>query len=36
MEKEDAAHYYLTNLIGLVEKIVQERDHLICLVIIFK
>ncbi|KFQ67435.1 Centrosomal protein of 89 kDa, partial [Phaethon lepturus] len=29
IEKEDAAHHYLTNLIGLVEKIAQERDHLI-------
>uniref|UniRef100_A0A663M309 Centrosomal protein 89 n=1 Tax=Athene cunicularia TaxID=194338 RepID=A0A663M309_ATHCN len=28
MEKEVAAHHYLTNLIGLVEKITQERDHL--------
>ncbi|KFQ97489.1 Centrosomal protein of 89 kDa [Nipponia nippon] len=28
MEKEVAAHHYLTNLIGLVEKIAQERDHL--------
>lgn len=36
MEKEVAAHHYLTNLIGLVEKIGQERDHLILLVIIFK
>ncbi|KAM9182859.1 centrosomal protein of 89 kDa [Mergus octosetaceus] len=26
-EKEVAAHHYLTNLIGLVEKIAQERDH---------
>ncbi|KFP15292.1 Centrosomal protein of 89 kDa, partial [Egretta garzetta] len=31
MEKEAAAHHYLTNLIGLVEKIAQERDHLIFL-----
>ncbi|NXF87022.1 CEP89 protein, partial [Eubucco bourcierii] len=31
MEKEIAAHHYLTNLIGLVEKIGQERDHLILL-----
>ncbi|XP_075017438.1 centrosomal protein of 89 kDa isoform X2 [Calonectris borealis] len=31
MEKEVAAHHYLTNLIGLVEKIAQERDHLIYL-----
>ncbi|XP_042653405.1 centrosomal protein of 89 kDa isoform X4 [Tyto alba] len=31
MEKEIAAHHYLTNLIGLVEKIAQERDHLIFL-----
>ncbi|XP_032051244.1 centrosomal protein of 89 kDa [Aythya fuligula] len=30
-EKEVAAHHYLTNLIGLVEKIAQERDHLIFL-----
>ncbi|NWY70841.1 CEP89 protein, partial [Erithacus rubecula] len=29
MEKEVAAHYYLTNLIGLVEKTVKERDHLL-------
>ncbi|KAF1544361.1 Centrosomal protein of 89 kDa, partial [Eudyptula albosignata] len=29
MEKEVAAHHYLTNLIGLVEKIARERDHLI-------
>ncbi|KFP61881.1 Centrosomal protein of 89 kDa, partial [Cariama cristata] len=29
MEKEVAGHHYLTNLIGLVEKIAQERDHLI-------
>ncbi|KAI1235364.1 hypothetical protein IHE44_0002226 [Lamprotornis superbus] len=28
MEKEVAAHHYLTNLIGLVEKIAKERDHL--------
>ncbi|NXQ84153.1 CEP89 protein, partial [Nyctibius grandis] len=26
-EKEVAAHHYLTNLIGLVEKTAQERDH---------
>ncbi|KFV52843.1 Centrosomal protein of 89 kDa, partial [Gavia stellata] len=31
MEKEIAAHHYLTNLIGVVEKIAQERDHLIFL-----
>ncbi|XP_054245451.1 centrosomal protein of 89 kDa [Indicator indicator] len=31
MEKEVTAHHYLTNLIGLVEKIGQERDHLILL-----
>ncbi|XP_068811817.1 centrosomal protein of 89 kDa isoform X3 [Struthio camelus] len=31
MEKEIAAYHYLTNLIGLVEKIAQERDHLIFL-----
>ncbi|NXU91147.1 CEP89 protein, partial [Xiphorhynchus elegans] len=31
MEKEIAAHHYLTNLIGLVEKIAQERDHLVFL-----
>ncbi|KAK1188605.1 CEP89 protein, partial [Pygoscelis papua] len=31
MEKEVAAHHYLTNLIGLVEKIALERDHLIFL-----
>ncbi|KAM4639443.1 centrosomal protein of 89 kDa isoform 1-T1 [Amazona ochrocephala] len=31
-EKEVAARLYLTNLIGLVEKITQERDHLIFLV----
>ncbi|NXW56577.1 CEP89 protein, partial [Eurystomus gularis] len=31
MEKEAAAHHYLTNLIGLVEKIAQERDHLVFL-----
>uniref|UniRef100_A0A8C6JWV4 Uncharacterized protein n=1 Tax=Melopsittacus undulatus TaxID=13146 RepID=A0A8C6JWV4_MELUD len=31
-EKEVAAHLYLTNLIGLVEKITQERDHLMFLV----
>ncbi|KAM6123923.1 centrosomal protein of 89 kDa isoform 4-T4 [Phoenicopterus ruber ruber] len=31
MEKEVAAHHYLTNLVGLVEKIAQERDHLIFL-----
>ncbi|KAF1500985.1 Centrosomal protein of 89 kDa, partial [Megadyptes antipodes antipodes] len=31
MEKEVAAHHYLTNLIGLVEKIARERDHLIFL-----
>ncbi|KFP59045.1 Centrosomal protein of 89 kDa, partial [Cathartes aura] len=31
MEEEVAAHHYLTSLIGLVEKIAQERDHLIFL-----
>ncbi|NWV25394.1 CEP89 protein, partial [Origma solitaria] len=31
MEKEVAAHHYLTNLIGLVEKIAKERDHLVFL-----
>ncbi|KAM6300418.1 centrosomal protein of 89 kDa [Aegotheles albertisi] len=31
MEKEVAAHHYLANLISLVEKIAQERDHLIFL-----
>nr|XP_021137676.1 centrosomal protein of 89 kDa isoform X4 [Columba livia] len=31
IEKEVAAHHYLTNLIGLVQKIAQERDHLIFL-----
>ncbi|KAJ7411155.1 Centrosomal protein of 89 kDa [Willisornis vidua] len=31
MEKEVTAHHYLTNLIGLVEKIAQERDHLVFL-----
>ncbi|XP_066050962.1 centrosomal protein of 89 kDa isoform X2 [Chamaea fasciata] len=31
MEKEVTAHHYLTNLIGLVEKIAKERDHLIFL-----
>ncbi|NXL00866.1 CEP89 protein, partial [Mesembrinibis cayennensis] len=31
MEKEVAAHHYLTNLIVLVEKTAQERDHLIFL-----
>ncbi|KFZ52984.1 Centrosomal protein of 89 kDa, partial [Antrostomus carolinensis] len=31
MEKEVAAHHYLTNLIGLVEKIAQERDNLLFL-----
>lgn len=36
MEKEVAAHHYLTNLIGLVEKIAKERDHLVFLVITFK
>ncbi|NXM05794.1 CEP89 protein, partial [Tyrannus savana] len=30
-EKEVVSHYYLTNLIGLVEKIAQERDHLVSL-----
>ncbi|XP_056356412.1 centrosomal protein of 89 kDa isoform X2 [Oenanthe melanoleuca] len=29
MEKEVAAHHYLTNLIGLVEKTAKERDHLV-------
>ncbi|NWW42899.1 CEP89 protein, partial [Pedionomus torquatus] len=29
VEKEVAAHHYLTNFIALVEKIAQERDHLI-------
>ncbi|XP_069724754.1 centrosomal protein of 89 kDa isoform X2 [Phaenicophaeus curvirostris] len=29
VEKEVAAHHYLANLIGVVEKIAQERDHLI-------
>lgn len=36
MEKEVAAHHYLANLIGLVEKIAKERDHLVFLVITFK
>ncbi|XP_014737518.1 PREDICTED: centrosomal protein of 89 kDa isoform X1 [Sturnus vulgaris] len=31
MEKEVAAHHYLTNLIGLVERIAKERDHLVFL-----
>ncbi|XP_064527346.1 centrosomal protein of 89 kDa isoform X1 [Pseudopipra pipra] len=31
MEKEVVAHYYLTNLTGLVEKMAQERDHLVSL-----
>ncbi|NXL45771.1 CEP89 protein, partial [Podilymbus podiceps] len=31
MEKEVAAHHYLRTLIGSVEKIAQERDHLILL-----
>ncbi|NXE42241.1 CEP89 protein, partial [Ptilorrhoa leucosticta] len=31
MEKEVTAHHYLTNLIGLVEKIAKERDHLVFL-----
>ncbi|XP_057889882.1 centrosomal protein of 89 kDa isoform X1 [Melospiza georgiana] len=31
MEKEVAAHHYLANLIGLVEKIAKERDHLVFL-----
>ncbi|KFP69274.1 Centrosomal protein of 89 kDa, partial [Acanthisitta chloris] len=31
MEKEVAAHHYLTNLVALVEKISQERDHLVFL-----
>ncbi|XP_027557315.1 centrosomal protein of 89 kDa isoform X2 [Neopelma chrysocephalum] len=31
MEREVVAHYYLTNLIGAVEKIGQERDHLVSL-----
>ncbi|NXT01069.1 CEP89 protein, partial [Jacana jacana] len=30
-EREVAAHHYLTNLIAVVEKIAQERDHLIFL-----
>ncbi|XP_050167450.1 centrosomal protein of 89 kDa isoform X2 [Myiozetetes cayanensis] len=30
-EKEVVGHYYLTNLIGLVEKIAQERDQLVSL-----
>ncbi|KFW06970.1 Centrosomal protein of 89 kDa, partial [Eurypyga helias] len=30
-EKEDAAYHHLTNLVGLVEKIAQERDHLLFL-----
>lgn len=36
MEKEVAAHQYLTNLTGLVEKIAQERDHFIFFVSTFK
>ncbi|XP_077040962.1 centrosomal protein of 89 kDa isoform X3 [Agelaius phoeniceus] len=31
MEKEVAAHHYLANLIGLVEKTAKERDHLVFL-----
>ncbi|KGL76797.1 Centrosomal protein of 89 kDa, partial [Tinamus guttatus] len=31
IEKEVAAHHYLENLIGLVERTAQERDHLIYL-----
>ncbi|KAL2300438.1 hypothetical protein Nmel_012415, partial [Mimus melanotis] len=31
VEKEIAAHHYLTNLIGLVEKIAKERDQLVLL-----
>ncbi|NXT11941.1 CEP89 protein, partial [Prunella fulvescens] len=31
MEKEVAAHHYLASLIGLVEKIAKERDHLVFL-----
>ncbi|XP_008941584.1 PREDICTED: centrosomal protein of 89 kDa, partial [Merops nubicus] len=31
VEKEAAARHYLTNLVGLVENITQERDHLILL-----
>ncbi|XP_062442749.1 centrosomal protein of 89 kDa isoform X2 [Rhea pennata] len=31
IEKEVAAHHYLSSLIGLVEKTAQERDHLIFL-----
>ncbi|XP_068058617.1 centrosomal protein of 89 kDa isoform X1 [Anomalospiza imberbis] len=31
MEKEVTAHHYLANLIGLVEKIAKERDHLVFL-----
>ncbi|NXB19067.1 CEP89 protein, partial [Rhagologus leucostigma] len=31
MEKEVTAHLYLTNFIGLVEKIAKERDHLVFL-----
>ncbi|XP_033373133.1 centrosomal protein of 89 kDa isoform X6 [Parus major] len=33
MEKEVTAHHYLTNLIGLVEKIAKERDHLVFLTV---
>lgn len=36
MEKEVAAHQYLANLISLAENTVQERDHLILLVISFR
>lgn len=36
MVKEVAAHHYLTNLIGVVEKIAKERDHLVYLVITVK
>ncbi|XP_058278092.1 centrosomal protein of 89 kDa isoform X2 [Hirundo rustica] len=32
MEKEVTAHHYLTNLIGLLEEIAKERDHLVFLV----
>ncbi|RLV97389.1 hypothetical protein DV515_00011822 [Chloebia gouldiae] len=31
MEKEVAAHHYLANVVGLVEKIAKERDHLVFL-----
>lgn len=36
MEKEVTAHHYLANIVGLVEKIAKERDHLVFLVITFK